>query len=84
MEAREVAEVPGTGVIISSERLSGCILCFVLFCFVLFWFGLVWFGLVWFGLVWLRQVYLCSPGCSGTYSVDQAGLKLRDPPASAF
>jgi hypothetical protein len=25
---------------------------------------------------------LCSPGCSGTHSVDQAGLKLRIPPAS--
>jgi hypothetical protein len=28
-------------------------------------------------------VSLCSPGCPGTYSVEQAGLKLRDPPASA-
>ena len=26
---------------------------------------------------------LCSPGCPGTHSVDQAGLKLRNPPASA-
>jgi hypothetical protein len=26
---------------------------------------------------------LCSPGYAGTHSVDQAGLKLRDPPASA-
>uniref|UniRef100_A0A8C6GEU2 K Homology domain-containing protein n=1 Tax=Mus spicilegus TaxID=10103 RepID=A0A8C6GEU2_MUSSI len=25
----------------------------------------------------------CSPGCPGTHSVDHAGLKLRDPPASA-
>jgi hypothetical protein len=24
-----------------------------------------------------------SPGCPGTHSVDQAGLKLRNPPASA-
>ena len=29
------------------------------------------------------QVYLCSPGCPGTCCVDQAGLKLRDLPASA-
>ena len=29
------------------------------------------------------RVSLCSPGCSGTYSVDQAALKLRDPTASA-
>jgi hypothetical protein len=28
-------------------------------------------------------VSLCSPGCPGTHSVDQAGLELRDPPASA-
>ena len=26
---------------------------------------------------------LCSPGCPGAHSVDQAGLELRDPPASA-
>ena len=27
--------------------------------------------------------FLCSPGCPGTHSVDQAGLKPRNPPASA-
>jgi hypothetical protein len=27
--------------------------------------------------------FLCSPGCPGTHSVDQASLKLRNPPASA-
>ncbi|GAB1285643.1 DDB1- and CUL4-associated factor 6 [Apodemus speciosus] len=32
---------------------------------------------------YLDRVSLCSPGCPGTYSVDQAGLKLRNPPASA-
>ena len=26
---------------------------------------------------------MCSPGCPGTHYVDQAGLKLRDLPASA-
>lgn len=31
----------------------------------------------------LRQGFLCSPGCPGTSSVDQAGLCLRDPPAYA-
>jgi hypothetical protein len=41
--------------------------CFVLFCFVLF----------------HDRVSLCSPGCPGTHSVDQAGLKLRNVPASA-
>ncbi|GAB1291456.1 Caprin-2 [Apodemus speciosus] len=29
------------------------------------------------------KVSLCSPGCPGTHSVDQAGLELRNPPASA-
>jgi hypothetical protein len=28
-------------------------------------------------------VSLCSSGCPGTHSVDQAGLELRNPPASA-
>jgi hypothetical protein len=58
------------------------------FCFVLFWFGLVWFGLVWFGLVLVclfsRQGFSVSRhGCPGTHSVDQAGLELRNLPASA-
>jgi hypothetical protein len=29
------------------------------------------------------RVSLCSPGYPGTHSVDQAGLELRNPPASA-
>jgi hypothetical protein len=29
------------------------------------------------------RVSLYNPGCPGTHSVDQAGLKLRNPPASA-
>jgi hypothetical protein len=29
------------------------------------------------------RVSLCSPGCPGTHSVDQAGLELRNPPSSA-
>jgi hypothetical protein len=29
------------------------------------------------------RVSLCSPGCPGTHYVDQAGLELRNPPASA-
>jgi hypothetical protein len=60
---------------------------FGLVCFVLFWFVLVWFGLVWFGLVWFLvfrdRVSLYSPNCPGTHSVDQAGLELRNSPASA-
>ena len=34
--------------------------------------------------VFVHRFSLCSPGCPGTQSVvDQAGLKLRDPPALA-
>jgi hypothetical protein len=29
------------------------------------------------------RVSLCSPGCPGTHSVDEAGLELRNSPASA-
>jgi hypothetical protein len=36
-----------------------------------------------FVLVFRDRVSLCSPGCPGTHSVDQAGLELRNPPASA-
>jgi hypothetical protein len=39
--------------------------CFVLFCFVLF---------------FRDRVSLCSPDCSGTPSVDQNALKLREIP----
>jgi hypothetical protein len=34
-------------------------------------------------LVSRDRVSLYSPGCPGTHFVDQAGLKLRNPPASA-
>jgi hypothetical protein len=34
-------------------------------------------------LLFRDKVSLCSPGCPGTHSVDQAGLELRNPPASA-
>jgi hypothetical protein len=30
-----------------------------------------------------HRVSLCSPGCPATHSVDQAGLELRNLPASA-
>jgi hypothetical protein len=45
------------------------------FLLLLFWFGLV--------LVFGDRVSLCSPDCPETRYVDQAGLKLRNPPASA-
>jgi hypothetical protein len=50
--------------------------CFVLFCFVLFCFVVCFFD-------FRDRISLYSPGCPGTHSVDQAGLKLRNPPASA-
>jgi hypothetical protein len=51
------------------------VFCFVLFCFVLFCFVLFCF---------LRdRVSLYNPGCFGIHSIDQAVLKLRDPPTSA-
>jgi hypothetical protein len=34
-------------------------------------------------MVFRDRVSLCSPGCPGTHSVDQAGLELRNPLASA-
>jgi hypothetical protein len=34
-------------------------------------------------LVFQARVFLCSPDCPGTHSVDQAGLKLRNLPALA-
>ena len=36
-----------------------------------------------FCFVFRDRVSLYSPGCPGTLSVDQAGLELRNPPASA-
>jgi hypothetical protein len=34
-------------------------------------------------VVFQDRVSLCSPGCPGTHSVPQAGLELRNLPASA-
>jgi hypothetical protein len=47
-----------------------CLFVFVLFLFVCL-------------FVFRDRVSLCSPGCPGTHYVDQAGLQLRNPPASA-
>jgi hypothetical protein len=62
-----------------SIGLRECVIipCFSLFClFVCFCFFVV--------VVFFRgRVSLCSPGCPGTHYVDQAGLKLRNPSASA-
>jgi hypothetical protein len=45
---------------------------------MMFWF----FGFC-FVLFCCHRVSLCSLGCPGTHFVDQAGLELRNPPASA-
>jgi hypothetical protein len=37
---------------------------------------------IFFFLVFQDRISLYSPGCPGTHFVDQAGLKLRNPPAS--
>jgi hypothetical protein len=36
-----------------------------------------------FCFVFQDRVFLYSSGCPGTHFVDQAGLELRNPPASA-
>ena len=41
-----------------------------------------WGGFFWF-LVFQDRVSLCSPGCPGTHFLDQSGLELRNPSASA-
>jgi hypothetical protein len=46
-----------------------CLLIFALFCLFVF--------------VFQDRVSLYSPDCPGTHSVDEAGLELRNPPASA-
>jgi hypothetical protein len=48
-----------------------------LFCFALF---VCFLGFFFF---FSEKVSLCSPGCPGPHFVDQAGLKLRNSPASA-
>jgi hypothetical protein len=40
------------------------------------------FSFLFFFFSFWDRVSLCSPGYPGTCSVDQAGLELRDPPAS--
>ena len=61
----------------------GFFFCFCFFGFFVF-FGFFEGGGWVFGF-WFFQdrVSLCSPGCPGTHSVEQDGLELRNPPASA-
>jgi hypothetical protein len=64
----------------SLEHFSECAVKFTLVkhCFLVFFFL---FCFVF--LIFRDRVSLYSPGCPGTHSVDQAGLELRNPPASA-
>jgi hypothetical protein len=57
--------------VVSSLQLSPLSYFFLLILFFYFFFFL------------RDRVSLCSPGCPGTYFVDQAGLELRNLPASA-
>jgi hypothetical protein len=43
----------------------------------------IWNRLAFLFLFFRDRVSLYSPGCPGTHFVDQAGLELRNPPASA-
>jgi hypothetical protein len=49
-----------------STKLNVCLLAILFACFVLL----------------FETGFLCSLGCLGTHSVDQAGFELRDLPAS--
>jgi hypothetical protein len=48
-----------------------------------FFYFILFFFFVFYFLVFRDRVSLCSSGCPGTHSVDQAGLELINPPASA-
>jgi hypothetical protein len=55
----------------------GSLVCLIVFIWFVYLF-------VWFCFVFFRgRASLCSSGCPGTHFVDQAGLELRNLPASA-
>lgn len=55
-----------------------------MFMLFMFWGWPCTFPFIWFyGFCFSRQVSLGSPGYPGSSSIHQAGLELRDPPASA-
>ena len=54
------------------------------FGYLLLWFSTLFFcSFVCLFFVFRDRVPLYSPGCPGTHFVDQAGLELKNPPASA-
>jgi hypothetical protein len=64
----------------TKDPISNVIVQILFTLFFLFLFFILFYLFI-FGF--LRQVSLCSPGCPGTHFVDQAGLELRNLPASA-
>jgi hypothetical protein len=69
------SEIHNTHIIIYVHWEACRRLIFLFVCFLLFVFD--------FFLVFQDRVFLYSSGCPGTHSLDQAGLELRNPPASA-
>jgi hypothetical protein len=65
------------GIKTSIYRLRAMILSYISFPFLFGWLVLLVL------LCFVCFAFLCSPGCLETQSVAQAGLELRDPPASA-
>jgi hypothetical protein len=57
-------------------------ICVIWLLFELLSFYIIFFCFLFF-LFFQDRVFLYSPGCPGTHFVDQAGLELRNPPASA-
>ena len=78
LELRPIAWVCG----LEAQPLLWLFACHGQFAWFWFSFFLFLFFFFFFSFFWDR-VSLCSPGCPGNHSVDQAGLKLRNSPASA-
>jgi hypothetical protein len=79
--------LPGSGTGPQKSAISGsCQQAFVGICLVSGFDTCLWVGSKW-GSIWMGgfrdRVSLYSPGCPGTHSVEQAGLKLRNLPTSA-
>jgi hypothetical protein len=66
---------------VSTEVGPHMVCCFLFVCLFVFWFFFCIFCFLF--LVFRGRVSLYIPGCPGTHFVDQAGLELRNPPASA-
>ena len=56
-----------------NRSLFVCLFVYLFVCFVGWLVGWVF---LFFVFVFLDSIFLCSPGCPGTHSLDQAGLEL--------